>query len=89
MKICFVHFPTRDEVLKHVLGRQPAHLDQPFDGFAGSFENESSFGIDSERHDAEVDIWGEPLVQAYLVLAVAAPRCQGAEVQKIITHGFL
>ena len=77
-------------VVEHQGLRQPTHRHQPVDDAAATAQAEPGAALGKhERPHAEVDVGGEPPIQADLDQAVAAPGGERAEVAERVAERLL
>lgn len=79
-------FENRD--IEHAVGGQAAHLHQPVHHPAFAAQLQAVIRFYRERHDAEINAFGQPPVEMDLAFAVRFPGLQSAEIKVIIPDGL-
>ena len=87
LNIAMAPIAMGETVVKHPIGGQPAHLDEPIDDTAGSGDREAALA-EGQGQYAHIDVVGKAAIEAQFLLGIAPPGGKGPKIDPAVTHWF-
>jgi hypothetical protein len=81
--------PASDQIHEDSIGWKAPHPDHVIDALAAPAQLQRAASLVRDRHDPEVDLWGEPPIQPHLFVAEVVAELGCAEVEEGEADGLL
>jgi len=78
-----------EAAVEHPLGREADHLDQPVDDDALAANRQAVAASQGQRHGPEIDVGGQPAIEAHLCFGIASPGLGSREIKAVAAQGLL
>ena len=78
-----------EAAVQHPFGGKPDHLDQPVNDDALAANRQAVAAGQGQRHDLEIDIGGQPAIEAHLCFGIASPGFSSREIKAVAAQRLL